>query len=319
MADRPMLDHIKRSRAALRPSEQRVADVVLAEPEAVTRMALTDAAKRAAVSEPTILRFSRSLGCRGFPDFKIRLAQSLAAGVPYVHREVELDDPPDKLIHKITQTSARTLVETGEGLDVAVVSRVVAVLAAARRIDCYGVGASGIVALDAQQKLMRLGRPTLAYPDAHLQTMSAATLRPGDVALCFSHTGAIKDTLLSAETAVASGAIVVAVTRGGSPLAAVSHHVLAVDTPEDTEIYAPMTSRLAHLLVVDILSTAVALTAGASAFQEIRRVKDSLADRRIVARRRPATPPSVGRARRKQRRDDIQQGGFDHDKPMRDN
>jgi len=312
-----MLDHIRRSKATLRPSEQRVADVVLAEPEAVTRMALTDAAKRASVSEPTILRFSRSLGCSGFPDFKIRLAQSLVAGVPYVHREVELGDPLDRVVHKITQSSAKTLVDTGKGLDAAVLSQVVAALAAARRIDCYGVGASGIVALDAQQKLMRLGRPTLAYPDAHLQIMSAATLRPGDVALCFSHTGAIKDTLRSAELAVASGATAVAVTRSGSPLAAVSRHLLAVDTPEDTEIYAPMTSRLAHLVVVDILSTAVALATGADAFAEIRRDKDSLADRRIVAGRSSTPPRSSTQGVRGKRLH--KQGGYGHDKPMRDN
>ncbi len=314
-----MLDHIRRTKAALRPSEQRVADIVLAAPEAVTRMALTDAARRAAVSEPTIVRFSRSLGCSGFPDFKIRLARSLAAGVPYVHREVELGDPLDKLVHKITQSSAKTLIETGAGLDLAVLKQVVAALAAARRIDCYGVGASGIVALDAQQKLMRLGRPTLAYPDAHLQAMSAATLRPGDVALCFSHTGAIKDTVRSAEVAASSGAMVVAVTRGGSPLAAISHHLLAVDTPEDTEIYAPMTSRLAHLAVVDILSTAVALAAGVDAFAEIRRVKDSLADRRIAVRRRSAPPPSAEGERRKRGRSHTRKGGFDHDRAKREN
>ena len=313
-----MLDRLRQMKAALRPSEQRVADIVLAAPEAITRMALTDAARRAAVSEPTILRFSRSLGCSGFPDFKIRLAQSLVAGVPYVHQEVALGDTLDRVVHKIVQSSAKTLIETGAGLDAAVLGQVVAVLAAARRIDCYGVGASGIVALDAQQKLMRLGRPTLAYPDAHLQTMSAATLRPGDVALCFSHTGAIKDTLRSAEVAAAAGATVVAVTRSGSPLAAVSRHLLAVDTPEDTETYAPMTSRLAHLVVVDILSTAVALAAGAGAVAEIRRVKDSLADRRIAVRRRAAQPPGTAGLRRKRRRSHSKQGGFDHDRAARD-
>src|SRR5215471_4146547 len=156
MTDRLMLDHIRRNKATLRPSERRVADFVLAEPEAITRMALTDAARMASVSEPTVLRFSRSLGCSGFPDFKIRLAQSLVAGVPYVHREVELGDTLDGLIDKITRSSAKTLVETGEGLDVAVLEEIVAELVTARRIDCYGVGASGIVALDAQQKLMRL-------------------------------------------------------------------------------------------------------------------------------------------------------------------
>ncbi|SEF00859.1 transcriptional regulator, RpiR family [Rhizobiales bacterium GAS188] len=313
-----MLDHLRQMRAALTRSEQRVADAVLAAPEAVTRMALTDVARRAAVSEPTILRFSRSLGCSGFPDFKIRLAQSLVAGVPYVHQEVELGDPLDQVVHKIVQSSAKTLIETGAGLDAAVLGQVVAALGAARRIDCYGVGASGIVALDAQQKLMRLGLPTLAYPDTHLQTMSAVTLRPGDVALCFSHTGAIKDTVRSAGVAAASGATVVAVTRSGSPLAAASRHLLAVDTPEDTETYAPMTSRLAHLVVVDILSTAVALAAGADAIAEIRRVKDSLADRRMVVRRRAAQPSIAAGVHRNQRRSHAKQGGFDHDRAARD-
>lgn len=286
-----LLDDIVARRQTLRRSEQRVADTVMRAAEAVTRMSMAELAAAAAVSEPTVLRFCRQMGCDGFPELKLRLAQSLVAGVPYVHREIALGDNVEQVIEKVCGASLHAIEGVGKRLDRDALRQAIAALAKARRIECFGNGAASVLTFDAQQKFMRFGIPTIAYPDSHSQIAAAATLRAGDVALCFSHTGAVKDIVRCAELATAGGATVIAMTRTGSPLALVSHIHVPVDTAENTEIYAPMISRVAHMVVLDVLATGVALAFGPGVVAQLRKVKDSAAHLRIepvAPRRRPS-------------------------------
>ena len=150
-----------------------------------------------------------------------------------------------------------------------------------------GVGLSAIVAIDAQQKLMRLEVHCVAHHDAHLQTLSAATLEAGDVALVFSYNGRIKDVLRVARVAREAGAATVAVTRSGTPLALAVDVAIAVDVPEDTFVYAPMTTRLAQLAVLDVLATGVALRRG-PADRGPSRAHQGDDERPVAGRRGPA-------------------------------
>ena len=286
-----LLDEIVARRQSLRRSEQRVADTVLRAAEAVTRMSMAELAEAAEVSEPTVLRFCRQIGCDGFPELKLRLAQSLVSGVPYVHREIALGDDVEQVIDKVCGASVHAIDGVRGGLDREALRRAIAAIAGARRIECFGNGAASILAFDAQQKFMRFGIPTIAYPDGHSQVAAAATLGTGDVALCFSHTGAVKDIVRAAEIASAGGATVVTMTRSSSPLARAGHIHVAVDTAENTEIYAPMISRVAHMVVLDVLATGVALAFGPEVVERLRKVKESAAYLRTEpaqARRRPS-------------------------------
>ncbi|HEY4200605.1 MAG TPA: SIS domain-containing protein [Devosiaceae bacterium] len=277
-----VLDDIETLYADLRKSERKVADRVLAGPELVLRQSLASLATAAGVSEPTVIRFCRALGCSGFPDFRIRLAQGLAAGAPYIHSEVTSDDDLPVMVDKILNASINALSALQANLDRGAIERATRELIAAKRIDCYGVGASIVAAMDAHQKFMRLGVPASLSIEGHLQTMSAATLRPGDVALCFSYTGQIRDIVRTAKIALEQGAVVIAVTRQNSMLSRLATLTIAVDTPEDTFVYAPMTTRLAHLACIDILATSVAVARGVSAAPLFQRIKSSLDDQHIV-------------------------------------
>ncbi len=188
-----------------------------------------------------------------------------------------------------------------QSLDPSVLEQAVDLLAEARRIDVMAVGLSHIVALDAQQKLMRLETMCTALGDSHLQTISAATLGPGDVALIFSYNGRIKDILRCARVAREAGASTIAVTCSGTPLAAAADLLLPVDVPEDTFVYAPMTTRLAQLAVLDVLATGIALRrgpgiAGPSGADQGFHARSMARRGGAAARagRRPAPPP--GRA-----------------------
>ncbi|OEV19854.1 RpiR family transcriptional regulator, partial [Streptomyces nanshensis] len=74
-------------------------------------------------------------------------------------------------------------------LDVAQVDAAVAAMAAARRVDVYGVGASGLVSQDLAQKLLRIGLVAHSHVDPHLAVTNAVQMRAGDVALAITHSG----------------------------------------------------------------------------------------------------------------------------------
>jgi RpiR family carbohydrate utilization transcriptional regulator len=287
------LDDLAARRDELSPSERRVADYVLANPQTVMRMSIASLAQTVGVSQPTVLRFVRAVGLRNYPELKLQTGQSLASGTPYVHSDVIYGDTLDKVSDKIIDSSIYALTMLKRGIDLEMLARAVEILAAAPRIDCYGTGAARMLALEAQQKLMRFGIPVVAYDDTHLQRLAAATLRPGDVALCFSHTGMVRDTVIMAEKARECGAVVVTITKPETDLARAGDINLAIDTHENTEIYAPMTSRVAHATLIDIIATAIALRGGPPLFARLRSAKDSLSDLRILP-----DPPAAPRRRK---------------------
>jgi RpiR family carbohydrate utilization transcriptional regulator len=276
-----LLTHIAASLPELRKSERSVAQKVLAQPDEVLHLSIAEMARRVGASQPTVARFAAALGFSGYKEFKLRLAQSLASGVPFVHQDVGPNDPVELVKSKVFDRTIGALIEVRNHLDSVALKRAVRILAAARRIDCYGVGNSGIVALDAQHKLFRYGVPTASYVDTHAMGMAATVLKRGDAVLAISASGRTSDTLVAVEIARESGAKVVAITARGSPLARLATAALVADVPEDPDLYAPMVSRLAHLVIIDVLSVGIALELGPALPKRLERSKQTLRDKRV--------------------------------------
>lgn len=277
----PLLTRISVRLPELRKSERAVAELVLAEPGAVLYMAISEIAERVGVSQPTVARFAHAMGFSGYREFKLRLAQSLASGVPYVHQDVGPKDKLDTVAPKVFDRTISALLSVRNHLDPAQLEKAVQLLARARRIDCYGVGNSGIVALDAQHKLFRYGMPVASYVDGHTMGMAATLLRRGDVVIAISASGRTTDMLGSVEIARDAGAKVIAITTSDSPLAAMSAVTLPADVLEDPDVYSPMLSRLAHLAIIDVLSVGVALSLGPPLLKRLERAKQTLMEKRI--------------------------------------
>jgi RpiR family carbohydrate utilization transcriptional regulator len=283
------------SRAKLRPAERRVAAIVVERQRDVAGMSIAELAATAGVSEPTVLRFCRTLGSPGFPEFKLRLAEGLASGTPYLHRDVALDDAFGVVVDKIFDSTQRALADLRKTIDRAALERAVAMLASAQRIDCLGAGTGSSMAYDAQMKLMRLGVPAVWHPDTHAQTIACSGLGAGDVALVFGIQGNARELLRAARTAAMAGASVIGIARGGARLAECCDVFLAVETAENTEIYTPSQSRIAVLTVLDILATALMVRLGPRVLDRLRRAKLSVQDDTPPAaptKRRLRTPPS---------------------------
>jgi RpiR family transcriptional regulator, carbohydrate utilization regulator len=264
----------------LSPAERRVAGVVLAKPDAVIYMTLADVAAEARVSEPTVIRFSRTSGCDGFQSLKIRLAQSLGPGFAYADLDIGADDTAEAYATKVFIATMDNLARVRQRLDATALEAAVQAIARAGRLAFFGLGASGAVALDAYHKFFRLVGSCAAYTDSHMQHMAASVLAPGDVVVAISHTGRARELLESVPVARAAGATVAAITAPGSPLAQRSSIVLGVEVPEDTDVHTPMISRIAHLLIIDTLAVGVARQGGPATAERLQRLKASLQAKR---------------------------------------
>ena len=285
-----MLDRIRASIPALPPAEQRVAKLLLADPRSFATSPVSALADRSHVSKPTVVRFCRSVGYDGLADFKLKLAGTVNEGVPFVHRSVDEDDKPGDLIVKVIDNAVAALLKYRNNAAGHAFEQAIAALTQAgqlhRRIEFYGVGNSGIVAQDAQHKFFRLGVNTIACSDGHVQVMSATMLGPGDCAVVISNSGRSRDLLDAADIARRKGATVIVISASGSPLAqlAQSHNqvLLAADHPEDFDRYSPMVSRLLHLVIIDILTTGVALRLGPALRPMLQEIKRNLRAKRYT-------------------------------------
>lgn len=276
-----MLERIKNTLDNLSKSERRVGELVLAQPNLVANAPIAQIAAMANVSQPTVIRFCRTLNCSGLQDFKLRLTRSLVSGVPYVHSLVHPTDSAHDLAKKLFDNNISNLLRTRNELDTDVLEKAISVLAAAKRIEFYGQGTSGIIAMDAQHKFFRLGVPTNAYSDGHMHSMSASMLKPGDAVIAISNSGRTIDLIRSAEIARESGADVIGITHSKSPLAKRCTLTLFADTMEDPDLYTPMITRIVHLVIIDVLAVGVALRRGPELLDRLGKMKQNLKEKRV--------------------------------------
>lgn len=279
-----MLEQIQAQLAALSKSERKVAEQILAAPQQAMHSSIATLARAADVSEPTVNRFCHRMGTRGFPDFKLQLAQSLAKGPSWVSSDVEENDSVERYSHKIFDSALAGLNRVRQQLEMQVIDRAVQALTQARKIAFFGLGASAVVAHDATNKFLRFNLPVIWSEDIVIQRMSCINSGPDDVFVLISHTGRTKNMVELARLARENGSTVLAITSPGSPLAEEATLALTLDVPEDTDIYLPMVSRLAQLTVVDVLATGFTLARGADFRENLKRVKEALKDSRLEKR-----------------------------------
>jgi len=247
----------------LAPVERRVAQAVLDDPAGVAWRSISELARSCGTSATSVVRFCRAIGLRGYPDLRLALAGAVAhddaASVVAASSDIDPGDDPVTITKKIAYADAAAVTETASRLDVGALVKVVDALAAANRIDIYGVGASGHVAADLQMKLQRIGRPAVAFSDPHLAMTSAALRGEGDIAMGLSHTGTTVDTIDVLEEARSHGATTVAITNfPWSPITDAADYVLLTAARETAFRSGAMTSRIAQLTVVDCLFVTLA-------------------------------------------------------------
>lgn len=243
-------------------AEQRVARIVLDDPSSIAHRSITEVAEAAETSETTVTRFCKAVGVTGYPELRIALAADTARTTSRdrdLGSDISEEDDLAQIVDKIGYADARAVEETTGQLDTNALVPLIDAVSGAGRIDVYGVGASGFVALDLQQKLHRIGLTCFAWPDTHNALTSAALLREGDVAIGVSHTGATTETIEILREARTRGATTAAITNfERSPITEIADLVLTTAARETTYRSGAMASRIAQLTVIDCLFVGVA-------------------------------------------------------------
>jgi glucokinase len=257
-----ILNQVRRARGSLSPAEQRVADHVLLHPRSALNDPIATLARAADVSQPTVIRFCRSLGCKGLSDFKLRLASGLTGTMPITHTQVTGEDTSLEVGDKVLGNTASAILQVRDHLNRETIDQAVRLISEADRVEFYAVGHFGSVADDAQFKLLRMGVSSAAYTVPRLQVLAANMLRPGVVAVVISGSGCIDELLDVVDAAHARGAVVIAITASQSPLARKADVALIVDHVEDIATQVPMISRILHLLMIDILVVGASMRRG---------------------------------------------------------
>ena len=268
----------------MKPAEQRVAAVVLADVESAVRASNATLAAKANVSEPTVTRFCRTLGCDGVRDFKLRLAQSLVVGNVFLNFRDPQPAPENASLpfwNDMVQNATEALRITERQLDQEVIKAAAVTIAAAKRVYIFGVGGgSTALALDTQYRLFRYGVSVTAYTDIYLMRMVASTLGPEDVVLAISATGRTPEVVDAVGIARQYHAQVIAITRPETELAAAANLAMTFDVPEFEDILTPTASRFAFMLALDLLAAGVGYQLASSAQENLRRIKYTLMNRR---------------------------------------
>lgn len=257
------LDDRIRSRAAeMTVAEARICELIQREPAAAAKMTISELAVEAGTSESTVVRMARSLGFSGYRELRLALAVAGAANEPAATTltgDIGRDDDLKVALGKLAAAEESALRTTVRQVDITTLRAVVDTIVNARRVDVYGVGVSGLAATDLCQKLLRIGRDSHAYVEAHLAITSASLLGPGDVALAISHSGEITDVLEPMSLAKEHGATTIAVTsQARSPLARLAQHTLLSAGRSEPLRPGAMASRTSQLLVIDAIFVGVA-------------------------------------------------------------
>lgn len=259
-------------------SDRLLATMVLADPDFASKASISDIAARIGVSEPTVTRFCRSLGCEGVRDFKFWLAQAMAVGGDYLTaRPASRDQIEQRLASIVGDAAIAAIQRVTASIDIARIIALAERITASQSVMCFGSGGtSSMLATELQNRLFRLGIFAVAQVDGQLQRMNAATATPTTTLIAFSTSGYAQSVVDAVGVARQYGAVTVAITAPGSALARVADTVIEYRPVEDSYLFKPTSSRFALLAIVDMLATAVAETRGTKVMESLRRIKHSL-------------------------------------------
>ncbi|RJT39599.1 MurR/RpiR family transcriptional regulator [Mesorhizobium waimense] len=259
-------------------SDRRLAGLVLSDLDFASKAAISEIAARVGVSEPTVTRFCRNLGCEGLRDFKFYLAQAIAIGAQYLSPEpLNRDVREQRIASAITEAAISAMQRATENLDMKALVGVAARIANSGNVLCIGSGGiSSMMATEMQNRLFRLGLSALAQVDGQLQRMYAAVATPETTVVAFSVSGYARSVIEAVQVAQQYGAATVAITAPDSALAKAADTVIHFQPLEDGNIYKPTSSRYALMAIVDMIATSVAETRGPKVLENLRRIKQSV-------------------------------------------
>ncbi|TCW38032.1 RpiR family transcriptional regulator [Thermohydrogenium kirishiense] len=262
--------------SSLRDSEKKIANYINENYQDIMNLTITELAEKSGTSESAVVRLCKSLGYKGFQEFKIKAAQDVIQPSQQIHEAIEREDDLITIKEKVFNAHIQALIDTLEILSNEELEKAVDLIANANRLEIYGEGGSGVVALDAQHKFLKIGLKSFAYLDSDLKAMSASLLQKGDVVVGISHSGVSRNLIESLEIAKKAGASIIAITNYSKSLILKVSDVALFTISKETAFksYA-MSSRIAELSIIDALVMGVAFRRFEESIISIQKTRDA--------------------------------------------
>ncbi|MCR8645529.1 MurR/RpiR family transcriptional regulator [Paenibacillus sp. N1-5-1-14] len=243
----------------LNPSEQKVAKYILKHPEQMIRMSIAQLSEVSGASQAAIVRLCKSLEVRGYQDLKIRIAGDLHQVEEQGYQDIRMQDSLETIIQNVTNNNIQSIRDTVKILDAKMVEQAVEALHRAKRIFFYGVGASNLIAQDAQQKFFRINKTSFAFADPSMQLTTSVTLTKEDVAVGISYSGETPYVIGAIKHAKSNGAKTISISKyGTSSLSPYIDIPLSISSTDSEIRSGAIASRISQLNVIDMLYICVA-------------------------------------------------------------
>lgn len=248
------LTRIRAISSQLSEKEKLIANLIMEQPEKIIHSTISEIAEDLGIADATVFRFCKRIGFKGYQAMKISLASEIVSPIKEIHEAINENDDEATITQKVFNANIRTLNDTIQMLDMNQLTAAVSALTSARKIDFYGLGGSGAIAMDAHHKFLRSGKPSTCYTDSHLQIISASQLTKDDVAVCISHSGNSRDIIETLEVAKENGATTICITHFAQSPLAKNADITLLTVSEETEYRSEaLASRLAQLSIIDAL------------------------------------------------------------------
>ncbi|WP_442593830.1 MurR/RpiR family transcriptional regulator [Neobacillus sp. D3-1R] len=271
---------IKSVYQSLSKAEQKVADFVLKNADETIYSSVTLLAEKAGVGETSVIRFCRKLGCRGFQDFKLSIAQDLVNPTEQVNGEIKEDDSIETICNKITSHNISALNNTTSLLSKHELMKATNTFEMAKKIYFFGIGSSGITANDAKYRFMRLGFNADSATDSHIIAMNASLVSKEDVVVGISSSGSTKDLVEGIKIGKKNGAHIIALTNHAkSPITLYADTILLSASKETPFQGGAFASKIAQIHVLDLLSTLIALNQKDRTYSAIEKTAKAVVDK----------------------------------------
>ncbi len=239
--------------------ERKVADYILEKPEKIKDLNTYEIAERTDTSQATVVRFSKRIGFKGFPDFKIALSQDLGnrkaeAHVNIIHEEIKSDDTFEIIGKKISNANIVAINNTYEVTDFNELEKAVVELGKADKIMIAGVGFSGIVAKDFSYKLLELGKHAIIENDNHMQLSYLSTMTEKDILFVISHSGKTVEMYNLVQVAKNKKVKIIAMTSiAPNPIRELADIKLSTVEMKSNFRSTALSPRISQLTVIDML------------------------------------------------------------------
>ncbi|SEC11833.1 MurR/RpiR family transcriptional regulator [Paenibacillus sp. GP183] len=278
-----ILIKIRDMKDSLTPVEKLVAEYILEHLEDIPHLSIKNLAQLTKTSDASVLRFCKTIGYSGYRSFIVSISASIGSmddGQKDQYTDIQPGDDLSIIISNVSRNNSKSIEDTLSVIDKNEIARTVKVLRECKRIAFFGIGASGLVGIDAEQKFSRINKMCHTYTDGHSQLTAATLLDKNDVAIFISNSGKTVEILDSLEIAKKNGACIIAITKyNKSELADKANIVLSISTPEITIRSGAMGSRIAMLTVIDILFAGVSSAEYKNVKKYLTKTHDIIASR----------------------------------------